>query len=66
MVSIIKLYENGDRCPCCGHILKDKSPGFLKEFSTIVAELGLPPWPEIQKSWDAYTMLEETSYGKDT
>ena len=35
------IYENGDRCPCCGQTLSDKSPEFLELFSQFVNALGL-------------------------
>ena len=52
----MKLYQSGDRCPCCGTVLRDKSPKWLAEFSVLVDELGLPPWPGLAESWDAETM----------
>ncbi len=55
----MKLYQNGDRCPCCGTILRDKTPGWLAEFSQLVADLGLPEWPGLPESWDADRMLEK-------
>lgn len=43
-------YQNGDRCPCCGEKLRDKSPEWLELFSRTVEILGLEPLPvpEIQ------------------
>lgn len=55
----MKLYQNGDRCPCCGTVLRDKSPAWLVEFSRLVDDLGLPPWPAIPESWDAEHLNEE-------
>ena len=36
------FYKNGDRCPCCGQELKDKSEDWLFLFSCTVNALGLP------------------------
>lgn len=36
------FYRNGDRCPCCGQELKDKSEDWLFLFSCTVNALGLP------------------------
>lgn len=40
------IYKNGDRCPCCGEKLHDKSPEWLELFSRTVEILGLEPLPE--------------------
>ena len=53
------IYQNGDRCPCCGTILTGKSRAWLAEFSLLVNELGLPEWPGLAESWDADVMNEE-------
>ena len=55
----MKLYQNGDRCPCCGTILIGKSRAWLLEFSQLVDDLGLPEWPGLVESFDADTMNEE-------
>ena len=34
------LYRNGDRCPCCGTVIQDKSREWLLEFSATVYALG--------------------------
>ena len=34
------IYRNGDRCPCCGTVLQDKSREWLLEFSATVWALG--------------------------
>ena len=31
----MKLFQNGDRCPCCGEILTDKSAEWLEVFSQL-------------------------------
>lgn len=54
----MKQYQNGDRCPCCGTVLRDKLPAWLAEFSQLCEDLGLPPWPALQESWDAETMTQ--------
>ena len=55
----MKLYQNGDRCPCCGTVLDGKSRAWLREFSRLVDELGLPTWPGLAESWDAGAMQEQ-------
>lgn len=42
----MKMYKNGDRCPCCGTVLEGKSDEWLEEFSQIVFDLGIPPFSE--------------------
>ena len=44
------VYQNGDRCPCCGERLHDKSSEWLELFSLTTSILGLEPLPvpEIQ------------------
>lgn len=42
----MKIYRNGDRCPCCGQPLQDKSEEWLQDFSALVDMLRLPPWEE--------------------
>lgn len=44
----MRLYRNGDRCPCCGSVLEGRCREWLQEFSLLVDELGLPPWPETE------------------
>lgn len=56
----MKIYQNGDRCPCCGAILEGKSPEWLREFSELVDGLFLPPWPKLAELWEANVMQEET------
>lgn len=40
----MRLYKNGDRCPCCGTVLKGKSEDWLLLFSQTVDLMELPPW----------------------
>lgn len=40
----MRIYKNGDRCPCCGQILKDRTPEWLELFSQTVDMLRIPPW----------------------
>lgn len=40
----MKLYKNGDRCPCCGTVLAGKSDDWLLLFSQTVELLAMPPW----------------------
>ena len=40
----MRQFQNGDRCPCCGQILKGKTPEWLQLFSETVDMLRLPPW----------------------
>ena len=54
----MKLYQNGDRCPCCGTVLEGKTREWLAEFSQLVDDLKMPPWPGLAESWDAFTMLD--------
>ena len=44
------MYQNSDRCPCCGQGLQDKSSEWLELFSLTASILGLEPLPvpEIQ------------------
>lgn len=39
----VYVYRNGDRCPCCGTVLQDKSREWLLEFSALCHTLGLEP-----------------------
>lgn len=55
----MKLYQNGDCCPCCGTVITNKTRQWLMEFSILVNDLGLPDWPNLQESWDADTMIEQ-------
>ena len=57
----MRIYKNGDRCPCCGTVLAGKTEEWLLEFSQLVADLGLPEWPGLPESWDAERMNEEAS-----
>ena len=36
----MKIYHNGDRCPCCGTILWNKSREWLLDFSATVYAMG--------------------------
>ena len=36
----MKIYHNGDRCPCCGTVIQDKSREWLLEFSAMAWALG--------------------------
>lgn len=36
----MKIYRNGDRCPCCGTVIQDKSREWLLEFSALCQALG--------------------------
>ena len=47
----MKLYKNGDRCPCCGQRIEGKSDDWLLLFSQTVDMLRLPPW-EASPLWD--------------
>ncbi|MBQ6398407.1 MAG: hypothetical protein IJI06_09725 [Oscillospiraceae bacterium] len=47
----MRLYKNGDRCPCCGQLIEGKSDDWLLLFSQIVDMLRLPPW-EASPLWD--------------
>ena len=40
----MRLYKNGDRCPCCGQTISGKSGDWLQLFSETVDMLRLPPW----------------------
>ena len=40
----MRLYKNGDRCPCCGQRIEGKSEDWLLLFSQTVDMLRLPPW----------------------
>ena len=42
----MKIYRNGDRCPCCGTVLAGKTAEWLAEFSQLVSDLGLTEWPQ--------------------
>lgn len=61
----MKLYQNGDRCPCCGTILEGKTRQWLAEFSQLVDDLGLPPWPGLAESWDADALNEQAPKRKE-
>lgn len=62
----MKLYQNGDRCHCCGTILEGKSRQWLLEFSQLVEDLRLPPWPGLAESWDADAMNEQAPRRKES
>ena len=49
----MRLYKNGDRCPCCGQPLQGKDEAWLLLFSQTVDMLRLPPW-EDQEGGDEY------------
>lgn len=34
------IYKNGDRCPCCGSVIRDKSREWLLQFSAEAYALG--------------------------
>ena len=40
----MKIYRNGDRCPCCGQRIEGKSDDWLLLFSQTVDMLRIPPW----------------------
>lgn len=40
------MFKNGDKCPCCGSVLRDKTDAWLQEFSALVDMLRLPPWED--------------------
>ena len=40
----MRIYRNGDRCPCCGQVLQGKDEEWLRLFSLLVDAQGLPPW----------------------
>ena len=35
------IYQNGERCPCCGEVLRDKTAEWLELFSCACELLGL-------------------------
>lgn len=37
------IFQNGDRCPCCGQELKDMSDRELEIFSVLMASHGIGP-----------------------
>ncbi len=37
-------YKNGDRCPCCGEKLENKTEEWLRLFSTTCDLMGLRPF----------------------
>lgn len=39
----MKMYDNGDRCPCCGQILQSMSARELELFSQFMNALGMEP-----------------------
>ncbi len=44
----MKIYKNGDRCPCCGQLIEGKSEEWLNDFSISASliELCLYPFGE--------------------
>jgi len=40
----MRLYKNGDRCPCCGQRIEGKPDDWLLLFSQTVDMLRIPPW----------------------
>lgn len=40
------IYQNGERCPCCGEVLRDKTAEWLELFSYTCELLGLRPIEE--------------------
>lgn len=55
----MKIYKNGDRCPCCGTVIEGKDDKWLEEFSQIVFDLGLPPFPEERMKDNPETLESE-------
>lgn len=43
------LYQNGDRCPCCGQEIQGKDRQWLLGFSHLCAERRLQPAPEVYR-----------------
>lgn len=37
----MKIYKNGDRCPCCGRVIEGKSEDWLELFSSTIYFMGL-------------------------
>ncbi len=37
----MKIYRNGDRCPCCGEIIEGRPDQWLELFSSTVYFMGL-------------------------
>lgn len=37
----MKIYRNGDRCPCCGNVLEDKTDEWLEWFSCVLHLAGI-------------------------
>lgn len=44
----MRIYKNGDRCPCCGQLIEGKSEEWLNNFSiqAFLIELCLYPFGE--------------------
>lgn len=44
----MRIYKNGDRCPCCGQLIEGKSEEWLNDFSisAFLIELCLYPFGE--------------------
>ena len=40
------IYQNGNRCPCCGEQLHDMTERELEMFSELCAVTGMEPLPE--------------------
>lgn len=38
----MRIYKNGDRCPCCGQLIEGKSEKWLNDFSILVLLLDIP------------------------
>ena len=36
----MKMYQNGDRCPCCGRVIRDKDELWLELFSSTMYFMG--------------------------
>ena len=51
-MSKIKLYSNGDACPCCGQVIQGKTEDELLKFIVLAAAIGFeadldPFFPEL-------------------
>ena len=51
----IKRYTNGDTCPCCGQVIRDKTAAELEHFSALAAA--------VMMELDPRSLL--TGYGED-
>lgn len=55
----MKLYKNGDRCPCCGTVLEGKTADWLRDFSELVDWLRLPEWPALAQCYELPALEED-------